>query len=71
MGSRSRDRASNGRSAELDVPAIDISSHCSSACSHRVRVFARRMSRCFRQCSLCLASVCTLVPDLAECSCWS
>ena len=46
-------RASIGRWAELDVPAIDTSSHCSSASSQQcVRVFARRLSRCFRQCSL-------------------
>ena len=35
--------ASNGRLAELDVPAKDNSSHCSSANSHCVQVFARRV----------------------------
>ena len=39
-----------GRSAELDVPAIDTCSHCSSLSSHSVQVFARRLPRCFRQC---------------------
>ena len=40
--------------AELDAPAIDTSSNCSSASSlQHVWVFARRLSRCFRVCSLC------------------
>ena len=44
--------ASNGRSAELDVPTIDNSSRCSSASPQTVRVSATRLSRCSRQCSL-------------------
>ena len=44
--------------AELDAPAIDTSSPCSSASSLlHIRVFARRPPRCFRLCSLLPSSL--------------
>ena len=44
--------------AELDVPSIDTSSHCSSASSLlHIRVFARRLSQCVRLCSLLPSSL--------------
>ena len=38
--------------AELDVPAIDNSSHSSASSVQRVRAFATRLRRCFCLCSL-------------------
>ena len=50
-------QASNGRSAELDVPAIDNASHCSSASPQTVQVSARRLPNV----PGCLPPLCTLI----------